>query len=432
MTFKILSVFSGSVLRILSISLLMMPAVGLSAQYSANSIYSIFGIGDIVPNSFAKQSGMGRAGVALASDGFINTMNPASFTGFGSTDILMDIGLTFDYSRINSGIGDDDDLVKTFDGNFDHFALVFPVTSWWGSGFGLKPFSEIGYSIAGTSIFEGSTYEIDTEFTGTGGISQIFFNNSFDIVKGLSLGISFSYLLGTVDQTETTKLSSVGFYDVNTTNSYYLNNIYWSFGLLYDLHLGNNKLSLGITYAPSQDLLASYDHEVSLETTGDAIILTEDDKTTYKSFTIPGSLQAGLAFHFNSKLKLVADYEIQEWSDNTSFVRVSNLTDKTAYRFGLEFWPDSDQSSNYLEKVQYRIGGYMENSYILMKDNQIKDYGITFGLGLPFQDEKSRANLSVELGTLGTLNDGLIREFYAGFSLDFVLHSNWFTKRKYQ
>lgn len=412
--------------------IMLMSAALASGQYSANSVYSIFGIGDLVPNSFARQSGMGRAGVALASDGFINIQNPAALTGFDTTSVLMDIGFAAQFSRINSGVNDEDDLVKTFDGNLDHFALGFPVTKWWGSTIGIKPFSEIGYSIGTSTVFEGLDYEVGTEFTGSGGISQIFFNNSFLLGKNLSLGFSFSYLMGNLDQTEITELSDLGYNDVYTTHSYYLNNIYWSFGMLYNLHLGGNMLSLGLTYAPRQNLLASYDHEVTLETSEGSEVLTEEDTKSYHSFTIPGSLSAGLAFHFNTKLKLVADYEIQEWSDNTTFIRASNLTDRSACHVGLEFSPNTGKYASYLEKVQYRIGGYIENSYILVKDNQIKDYGITFGLGLPFQNDKSRMNLAVELGTLGTLNDGLIREYYAGFSLDFILHSNWFQKRMYQ
>jgi len=67
-------------------------------------------------------------------------------------------------------------------------------------------------------------------------------------------------------------------------------------------------LSLGLTYAPSQEMLASYDHEVTIGTGTDAVLLTDEDTKTYQNFTIPGSIQAGLAFHFNSKLKLVAAY----------------------------------------------------------------------------------------------------------------------------
>ena len=44
----------------------------VNGQYSSNSIYSLYGIGDLQTPSFAKQSGFGRAGVALKSDGFIH------------------------------------------------------------------------------------------------------------------------------------------------------------------------------------------------------------------------------------------------------------------------------------------------------------------------------------------------------------------------
>lgn len=411
----------------LPLFLLFSHPVCLSGQYSSNSLYSVFGIGDLVPNSFAKQSGMGRAGVALASDGFINTMNPASLTSFGSSDVYMEMGLSAYYSQYTSS----GESVHAFDANLQHFSLGFPVTSWWGSSFGLKPFSEIGYSISTTSLYEGSLDGIDTEFTGTGGISQVYFNNSFRIGKNLSLGLSFSYLTGTVEQTESTNLLAIGFYDVNTSNSYYLRNIYWGFGLLYNIHLKNDMLSFGISYHPSQDLFSTYTHKVTVLGVDEDYIITDETENS-EHFTFPGSLEVGLAYHFNSKLKLVADYGIQEWEGNSSLIKVANLTEKTSYHVGLEFWPDQKHSRSYFNKIQYRLGGYLENSYIMLRENQIKDYGITFGLGLPFKNQKSMTNLSVELGRMGTLSDGLVREYYAGFSLDFVLHSNWFRKKEFQ
>jgi hypothetical protein len=398
-----------------------------SAQYSSNSLYSVFGIGDLVPTSFAKQSAMGRAGVALASDGFINTMNPASLTAFGGTDVLMDFGIKAYYSEYTSN----GENVSAFDGNFNHFTLAYPVSKWWGSSFGVKPFSEIGYSISTTTLFEGSQDDIETDFTGSGGISQIYFDNSFMLGKNLSLGLSFSYLTGTVNQTETTNLQSVGFFDVNTSNSYYLRNIYWGFGLLYNIHLKNDMLSFGISYHPTQDLIATYNHQITVESDDGDITLTEESESVER-VNIPASVDAGMAYHFNDRLKLVADFGIQEWEGNSSLIKVANLTEKTSYHFGMEFWPDPKHTWSYLHKVQYRLGGHYENSYILVRDNQIQDYGISLGLGLPLKNEKSMMNFSVELGRMGTVNDGLVREFYAGFSLDFVLHNNWFAKKKYQ
>lgn len=407
--------------------MLVSQPVCLSGQYSSNSLYSVFGIGDLVPSSFAKQSGMGRAGVALASDGFINTMNPASLAAFGSTDVLMDFGIKAYYSEYTAN----GESVSAFDGNFNHFTVAYPVAEWWGSSFGLKPFSEIGYSIATSSLFEGSQEDIETEFTGTGGISQIYFDNSFMLGKNLSLGLSFSYLTGTIDQTESTNLLPVGFFDVNTSNSYYLRNIYWGFGLLYNIHLKNDMLSFGISYHPAQDLIATYNHQITVVSDDGDITLTDESESSGR-FTIPASLEAGLAYHFNTKLKLVADFGIQEWEGNSSLIKVANLTEKTSYHFGMEYWPDPKHAWSYFKKVQYRFGGYYENSYIMVRDNQIKDYGISMGLGLPFKNQKSMTNFSVELGRMGTVNNSLVSEFYAGFSLDFVLHSNWFAKKKYQ
>lgn len=380
-----------------------------------------------MPTSFAKQSGMGRSGVALASDGFINTLNPASLTAFGSTDVYLDMGLSTYYSVYTSN----GESVSAFDGNMNHFSLAFPAAKWWGSSFGFKPFSEIGYSIATTTLFEGATEGVDTEFTGSGGISQIYFDNSFMLSKNLSLGLSFSYLTGTVDQTESTNLLELGFYDVNTTNSYYLRNIYWGFGLLYSLHLKNDMLSLGLTYNPPQSLISTYTHDVTILNEDGDITLT-DESELRERVTIPASVDAGLAYHFNTKFKLVADFGMQEWEGNSSLIRVANLTKKTTYHLGMEFWPDSKNAWNYFSRIQYRLGGYYENSYIQVRDNQIRDFGVSMGLGLPLKDQKSMVNFSLELGSMGTVNDGLVREFYAGFALDFVFHSDWFSKKQYQ
>ena len=222
-------------------------------QYSSNSIYSLYGIGDLQTASFAKQSGFGRAGVALKSDGFINIINPASFTENGPNDVMFDLGLSGYISSYESR----GDYETASDANLDHFAMAFPVTKWWGTSIGLAPFSSIGYDISTTSVYEGSTSEIETEFVGSGGISQFFFMNSFKLNKHLSLGVSLSYLMGSLDQTEISILNSVGFIDVNTINTYYMRNMYLGFGLQYTQQIKNDNITFGLTYHPPQKLVAN-------------------------------------------------------------------------------------------------------------------------------------------------------------------------------
>jgi hypothetical protein len=65
-----------------------------------------------------------------------------------------------------------------------------------------------------------------------------------------------------------------------------------------------------------------------------------------------------------------------------------------------------------------------------LKNQAIKDFGITFGLSLPIGNF-SKANIGVEIGKLGTKNAGLIEEKYTNIMLGFSLSDIWFIKRKY-
>nr|HPI71741.1 hypothetical protein [Tenuifilaceae bacterium] len=66
-----------------------------------------------------------------------------------------------------------------------------------------------------------------------------------------------------------------------------------------------------------------------------------------------------------------------------------------------------------------------------LKGNQIKDYGISFGLGLPFRRTNTSFNCSVEVGRKGTLKDNLVRETYGILNIGFTFYDFWFIKRKF-
>ena len=78
----------------------------------------------------------------------------------------------------------------------------------------------------------------------------------------------------------------------------------------------------------------------------------------------------------------------------------------------------------------YRVGTRFEKTGLVLNNQPIEDFGITFGLGLPVGG-LSKINIGVELGQLGTLNSGLIKENYGNIMLGFSLSDVWFIKRKY-
>ena len=68
----------------------------------------------------------------------------------------------------------------------------------------------------------------------------------------------------------------------------------------------------------------------------------------------------------------------------------------------------------------------------LLKNTDIKNYGITFGFGFPIDNQRTCVNLSCTLGKRGTTDNGLIEENYALFGINLTLYDFWFFKRQIQ
>ena len=65
--------------KYIGIVLLSFSGMALHAQNSTTSPYSGFGIGELEMSSGGRNAAMGQTGIALRSNLFLNTANPASF-----------------------------------------------------------------------------------------------------------------------------------------------------------------------------------------------------------------------------------------------------------------------------------------------------------------------------------------------------------------
>jgi len=415
--------YSRFTLKGLIMFLSLFPAIS-TAQYSTNSLYSMYGLGDLNKSRTGKISGMGYAGVALRSVTYLNNLNPASYSSFDSTSFIFDFGLS-GYSSFFSSQG-----TKKFasDVNFNHLAIGFPFTKWWGASFGIVPYSTVGYNITSSIPVEGKILDVETQFTGNGGINQFYFSNSFSIARQLSLGFNLSYFMGYITQNELTRISTLGLDNVYTIRTRHFNNLHYSFGFQYELKINNDRLSIGATYSPLQKLRTDYNIVVRIED-GD-ILKNETD--VLDDFIMPSSLSAGLAYEINSTLCFALDYSLYKWSDAGYVKYVARLTDCYSINFGMEYNPVQKKNATFWNVIKWRMGGYYEKTYLLLKGNEILDKGITLGTGFPIKRQKSTINISVGLGQLGTLKDGLMKESYGFFNLSLSLHDYWFFRRKFE
>ena len=83
----------------------------------------------------------------------------------------------------------------------------------------------------------------------------------------------------------------------------------------------------------------------------------------------------------------------------------------------------------------YRAGVNFANTGLVVKNESIKEFGISFGLGLPVgqrsRDPFSNLNLGLEIGKRGTTNNNLIQENFINFNVSLSLNSRWFRQKKY-
>jgi hypothetical protein len=104
----------------------------------------------------------------------------------------------------------------------------------------------------------------------------------------------------------------------------------------------------------------------------------------------------------------------------------------TKFSLGGYYIPKYNSFNRYLERVTYRAGFNYENTGLIINNESINNYGITFGLGLPLGGSFSNINIGFEYGKRGTTNAGLVEENYTNVFISLSLSDRWFVKRKYE
>jgi hypothetical protein len=158
------------------------------------------------------------------------------------------------------------------------------------------------------------------------------------------------------------------------------------------------------------------------------------------SFKLP--LKATLGFGVGKLDKWYAGIEYENQDAISTSGLLGNIN--SAYRYnkanrislGGFYLPKINSISSYWNRVTYRAGLRYENTGLLVDGSgnnsdftEIKDFGISFGLGLPLK-RLSTVNMGFEFGKRGTLENNLIEENYFNFRLSLSLSDRWFVKRK--
>ena len=400
--------------------------LSLSAQNESNSPYSRFGLGDLQSFSTATQSAMGGVGIASYDPLSINVSNPASYSSVFAQRFTMQTGGIHTTKLLQTST--QNQVVNST--NFNYLMFSFPLSKFWGTSVGLLPYSEKSYSFSDASTDPSA----DLLFEGNGGLTRIYFGNSINVNKNLSIGANLNYLFGNLNSSRKVFFNDVSVFNTKINEDININGFYFDFGLMYKAKLGKWNSVLGFTMHNGSEISAEKTSLIETFRSGGEFELIEDtisfDHQVGGTLLLPTSMGFGLALS-NEQWKIMADYKSDNWEEYNLFGTNDDLENSSRLALGFEFVPDIKSINRYYKMIRYRLGMYSSKTYLNLENQQLDEKAITLGFGLPLKRSGSLVNLSAEVGQMGTTDNGLIQESFARFKIGFIFSDIWFIKRKY-
>ncbi len=415
------------------VALVMFPAL-LFAQFNNNtsSPYSRYGLGELRSYSFGRSTAMGGASIASRNNQQINIANPASFDAIDSLGFMFEFAVDGKVSDFKNDVG----TATYSDINFQYFAMNFQVNNRMGASLGLVPFADVGYDVIVDQEIENTGY-VTTTYYGAGTISNAYFGLAYMPFKNFSVGANLNYYFGMLNRnSEVVFLSSSGFYNIQQYKSLRVSDFSFDFGLQKTIPLENkNKVILGLVFENNPKYNAKYSDITQKNLSSGSVV---DQDTLFYTKEANGTIEFPLTFGFGisyvkeNKLEINADYYHQSWGD-AKFLgsKSSFLTDLNKFALGAEWIPDKFSIKSFTSRIAYRAGLKYEQTYLTFNGQQINDFGITFGVGLPVYRSRSTINVAAELGKKGTTADNLVLENYFRLNLMVNLYDLWFIKRRF-
>lgn len=419
--------------RIISLSIGLLLSVLSTAQQTHSSPYSYIGVGDVYTSGLAYNRSLGGLGVGTRSSFYLNSINPAALSAMDTMSFTFEFGASGVYSILETPTVNE----PSFNGSIDYMAIGFPITRWLKTSVGFMPFSKVGYNLTEqVEAMDGdeNLFTLQRDIKGEGGINQLYLSNSVMFLKKFSLGLKLTYIFGqikntTTDSPQTSDPSISGYTEELTTR---VSDVGYSFGLQYHDKINEKyKFTIGGIYGVENSLGTSTSVLMQSYSTGhpaDTLFISDDIES---SVNLPSFF--GLGFSIGSEQIMIGfDYHYTAWSNVSIGNKTEEYLDAQRFIFGAEYIPKPRTATKYIHRMRYRLAGKYEKSYMQINKQQLKDVGITFGVGLPMKRSKSTLNISFDIGKRGSFQaEDALTQSYFKVNFDLSLHDVWFIKRKF-
>ena len=399
------------------------------AQVGTGSPYSFVGFGETNFRGNHLNRAMGGIDVYIDSI-HPNINNPASYGKLKATTYSVGVNYRSNILANNS------DTQKVTTSAIDYIGVSVP-TKRFGFGFGILPFSSVGYLLE--EISQTNQINAINRFTGEGGINNAFLNIGFKAMKGLNIGFSANYGFGDITYRKTQVIDGIENGTYLESNSS-LSGIKFKASVNVIVPINELEFHGLLSFSPESELTSQNIQIVYTRSllNGDQLGDFEETDLTKNGldvtkFRLPTTISLGIGIGKDKKWFFGGQFnKINNSRFINEFVDQSSIGYENISRigFGGFYIPEFSSITSYWKRIVYRVGFRSEGKGYLINNQSIKENGITFGLGLPMAG-LSNTNITFETGKLGTKNNNLIEENYWAIRLGFSLNDIWFIKRKY-
>jgi hypothetical protein len=378
---------------------------------------------------------MGGIGTAIRDNSSIYFSNPASYSSLDTISFVFDFGVDYGNKVLSDGVS----KFSSYDINFNHLLMGFPVAKRWGVAIGVVPFSN-GYYKIGQSVlktdpgYDPSIGEYSSLHSGTGGFTKFFLGSGVSLNKNFSVGVNMSVLLGEV--TRVNQFDFADFYNVfnnNSTETLHLSGINFDYGMQYTAPLKNDYfINAGISFSSPKKYSSKFTNISFTYTaygTRDTMKYISDDSS---KTSIPGTLRLGISFGKKNKFTAGIDYVSTKWASSKIPGSTGYAADTRSFLFGAEFIPDKYSNFSFLKRMEYRLGAHIGDNYLIINNEQVKEYGGSIGIGIPMRPTPSKTNVFFDFTRkTGSTANGLHNEDYYSIGISLNFYDLWFVQRRY-
>jgi long-subunit fatty acid transport protein len=422
---------------IVSISLLF--SLAIFAQEGTSSPYSFYGIGDIKFKGSIENRSMGSISV-LPDSIHINIQNPAQLAGLKLT------GLALGGTYANTKAKTETQEAKSRRTSLDYMVVGVPVGK-VGIGFGLIPYSSVGYKIGKTRYVTDTSGDTIrsyfSKYTGIGGINKVFLGFGYRLSNKINVGADVQYNFGKIETTDLQYQTDLQ-YGSRENNISDLRGVNVDLGITYQTKV-NAKYSFfsSLTYTPEAKLDLSNTRNIEvvqlLSSSAVNVIERENIPVVDTKIKLPSKLSFGSGFGEIKKWLVggeVSFIQNSVMSNRFTDIQGASFENSVRYSLGGYFIPNYNSYSNYYKRIVYRGGLRYENTGLVIQnpgypDKSITDFAANIGLGMPLSGTFTNINIGLEIGKRGTKYANLVEENYVNLSVGLSLSDRWFVKRKY-